>query len=44
LVVVRGNPAAAKHDGEKVETGFKDGGGDDSAKLLDSVKGRYGEY
>jgi imidazolonepropionase-like amidohydrolase len=44
LVVVRGNPAADIHDVEKVETVFKDGVGYDSAKLLDSVEGRYGEY
>jgi len=44
LVVVRGNPAANIDDIEKVETVFKDGVGYDSAKLLDSVKGRYGEY
>ncbi len=44
LVVVRGNPAADIHDVEKVETVFKDGVGYDSAKLLDSVEGRYGQY
>ena len=44
LVVIRGNPAADIHDVEKVETVFKDGVGYDSAKLLDSVKGRYGQY
>jgi imidazolonepropionase-like amidohydrolase len=44
LVVVRGNPAVNINDVEKVETVFKDGVGYDSAKLLDSVKGRYGEY
>jgi imidazolonepropionase-like amidohydrolase len=44
LVVVRGNPAADIHDVEEVETVFKDGVGYDSAKLLDSVRGRYGEY
>ena len=44
LVVIRGNPATDIHDVEKVETVFKDGVGYDSAKLLDSVKGRYGEY
>jgi len=42
--VVRGNPAANINDVEKVETVFKDGVGYDSAKLLESVKGRYGEY
>jgi imidazolonepropionase-like amidohydrolase len=44
LVVVRGNPAVDIHDVEKVETVFKDGVGYDSGKLLDSVKGRYGQY
>jgi hypothetical protein len=44
LVVVRGNPAANIADIEKVETVFKDGVGYDTAKLLDSVKGRYGQY
>ena len=44
LIVVRGNPAANIADIEKVETVFKDGVGYDTAKLLDSVKGRYGQY
>jgi imidazolonepropionase-like amidohydrolase len=44
LVVIRGNPAADINDVEKVETVFKDGVGYDSAKLLESVRGRYGEY
>ena len=44
LLVVRGNPAADIHDIEKVETVFKDGVGYDSARLLGSVAGRYGEY
>jgi imidazolonepropionase-like amidohydrolase len=44
LVVIRGNPAADIHDVEKVETVFKDGVGYDSAKLLESVRGRYGQY
>jgi imidazolonepropionase-like amidohydrolase len=44
LVIVRGNPAADIHDVEKVETVFKDGVGYDSAKLLESVRGRYGQY
>lgn len=44
LVIVRGNPAADIHDVDKVETVFKDGIGYDSAKLLESVRGRYGEY
>jgi imidazolonepropionase-like amidohydrolase len=44
LIVVRGNPAADIHDVEKVDIVFKDGVGFDSAKLLQSVKGRYGQY
>jgi hypothetical protein len=44
LVVVRGNPARSIGDVEKVETVFKDGVGFDSAKLIDSVRGRYGQY
>jgi len=44
LIVVRGNPAADIRDIEKVETVFKDGVGYDSAKLLESVRGRYGQY
>jgi imidazolonepropionase-like amidohydrolase len=44
LIVIRGNPAADIHDVEKVEIVFKDGVGYDSAKLLQSVKGRYGQY
>ena len=44
LLVVRGNPAANINDLEKVDIVFKDGVGFDSAKLLDSVRGRYGQY
>ena len=44
LVVIKGNPAARIADVENVEIVFKDGVGYDSQKLLDSVKGRYGEY
>jgi hypothetical protein len=44
LVVVKGNPAARIADVENVEIVFKDGVGYDSEKLLESVKGRYGEY
>lgn len=44
IVVIKGNPAAHIEDVEKVEIVFKDGIGYDSQKLLDSVKGRYGEY
>src|SRR5207244_3727505 len=44
LVVVKGDPAARIADIENVEIVFKDGAGYDPRKLLDSVKGRYGEY
>jgi imidazolonepropionase-like amidohydrolase len=44
LVVIDGNPAANINDIEKVEIVFKDGVGYDSAKLFDSIKGRYGQY
>ena len=44
LVVIRGNPAANINDVEKVETVFKDGVGYDTSKLLESVRGRFGEY
>jgi imidazolonepropionase-like amidohydrolase len=44
LVVIRGNPAADIHDVEKVEIVFKDGVGYDSARLLQSVRGRFGQY
>ncbi|WP_037552735.1 amidohydrolase family protein [Sphingomonas sp. URHD0057] len=44
LIVVRGNPAADIRDVEKVDIVFKDGVGFDSAKLLQSVKGHYGQY
>lgn len=44
LFIVKGNPAAAIGDVEHVIVVFKDGVGYDSAKLIDSVKGRYGEY
>ncbi|HEX3581078.1 MAG TPA: amidohydrolase family protein [Thermoanaerobaculia bacterium] len=44
LVVVKGDPAAHIEDIEKVEIVFKDGVGYDSRKLLDSVKGTYGDY
>jgi imidazolonepropionase-like amidohydrolase len=44
LVVIRGNPAADIHDVEKVDIVFKDGVGYDSAKLLQSVRGHYGQY
>jgi hypothetical protein len=44
LVIINGNPAANINDIEKVEIVFKDGIGYDSAKLFDSIKGRYGQY
>ncbi len=44
LVVVRGNPAEKIEDIEQVEIVFKDGVGFDSAKLIESVRGRYGQY
>lgn len=44
LVVVKGNPSTRIEDIESVEIVFKDGLGYDSAKLLESVRGRYGQY
>jgi imidazolonepropionase-like amidohydrolase len=44
LVIVKGDPAKKITDIETVETVFKDGVGYDSAALLRSVRGRYGEY
>jgi imidazolonepropionase-like amidohydrolase len=44
LVVIKGDPSKKTSDVENVEIVFKDGIGYDSQKLLDSVKGRYGEY
>ena len=44
LIVIRGNPAANIADIEKVDTVFKDGVGYDTEKLLDSVRGRFGQY
>jgi imidazolonepropionase-like amidohydrolase len=44
LVVVKGAPSKTIADIENVEIVFKDGVGYDSAKLLESVKGRYGQY
>jgi len=44
LVVVRGDPSAHIADIEQVEISFKDGVGYDSAKLVASVRGRYGQY
>jgi hypothetical protein len=44
LVVIKGDPSNQISDIENVEIVFKDGVGYDSQKLLDSVKGHYGEY
>jgi len=44
LVVIKGDPASKISDIENVEIVFKDGVGYDTKKLLDSVKGRYGDY
>jgi imidazolonepropionase-like amidohydrolase len=44
LIVVKGDPATHIADIENVETVFKDGVGYDTKRLLDSVKGHYGEY
>ena len=44
LIVVKGDPAKRISDIENVELVFKDGVGYDSQKLLNSVRGRYGEY
>src|SRR5205807_8662457 len=44
LVVIKGDPSKQISDIENVEIVFKDSIGYDSQKLLDSVKGRYGEY
>ena len=44
LLVVKGDPATRIADIENVELVFKDGAGYSPKLLLDSVKGRYGEY
>jgi hypothetical protein len=44
LFVVKGDPSKNISDVENVELVFKDGVAFDPDKLLDSVKGRYGEY
>jgi imidazolonepropionase-like amidohydrolase len=44
LDVVGGNPAARIEDIENVKFVFKDGIGFDPAKLIESVRGRYGQY
>ncbi len=44
LVVIKGDPSKQISDIENVEIVFKDGIGYDSQKLLDSARGRYGQY
>jgi len=44
LVVIQGDPSTRIADIEHVEISFKDGVGYDSAKLIASVRGRYGQY
>ena len=44
LVVIKGDPSRQISDIENVEIVFKDGVGYDSQKLLNSVRGRYGQY
>jgi len=43
-VVIKGDPSKQIADVENVEIVFKDGVGYDTRKLLESVKGRYGQY
>jgi hypothetical protein len=43
-VVIKGDRASRISDLENVEIVFKDGVGYNSQKLIDSVKGRYGQY
>ena len=44
LLVVKGDPATRIADIENVELVFKDGPGYSPKLLLESVRGRYGEY
>jgi imidazolonepropionase-like amidohydrolase len=44
LVVIKGDPSKQISDVENVEIVFKDGVGYDSAKLRESVRGKYGQY
>ncbi|MBW4038128.1 MAG: amidohydrolase family protein [Acidobacteria bacterium] len=44
LVVVQGDPSRHISDIENTEIVFKDGVGYDSRKLIDSARGRYGQY
>ncbi|HVT56987.1 MAG TPA: hypothetical protein VHR45_01190 [Thermoanaerobaculia bacterium] len=43
-MVVKGDPTTRIADIENVEIVFKDGVGYDTKLLLDSVKGRFGQY
>jgi len=44
LLIVKGDPSTKIRDIERVELVFKDGVAFDPEKLIDSVKGRYGQY
>jgi imidazolonepropionase-like amidohydrolase len=44
LVVIQGDPSRQISDIDNVEIVFKDGVGYDSQKLLNSVRGKYGQY
>jgi imidazolonepropionase-like amidohydrolase len=44
LVVIKGDPSSHINDIENVELVFRDGLGFNSAKLLGSVRGRFGLY
>ena len=44
LMLVKGDPSTTIADIENVETVFKDGVGYDPNLLLNSVRGRYGQY
>ena len=44
LMVIKGDPSRQISDVENVEIVFKDGIGYDSQKLVESVKGRCGQY
>ena len=44
LVIVHGDPSTRIADIENTEIVFKDGVGYDSQKLIDSARGRYGQY
>jgi len=44
LLLVKGDPSTRIEDVENVELVFKDGIGYDPQRLIDSVRGRYGQY